>query len=342
MPFAIEGQDLRGRLARLGPVVDDILNRHDYPEPVARILGEALTLVALVGSALKFDGIFTLQTKSDGTIKTMVADYRAPGALRGYVAFDAARLSLFGKAPSFRALMGRGYLALTIDQGPGMEPYQGIVNLDGDNLAECADGYFRDSEQIPTKLQLSVARESHRGPNGLVTQWRSGGIMLQFLPPSSQPEDRAAGGDWDFRPVPEDGTAAADAWARAQALMATVQDDELTDPTLSSERLLFRLFHEDGVRVFGAEAIRFQCRCGPERVRTMLSGFGADEINDMAVDGVIEITCEFCSTRYSFKPEAFLAESHGTGYQETGSQETGSQETGSQETGSQPADVDQV
>jgi molecular chaperone Hsp33 len=314
LPFSIEGHNLRGRLVRLGPLVDGVLSRHDYPEPVARILGEALALVALVGSALKFDGIFTLQTKSDGPIKTLVADFRAPGSLRGYAGFDAARIeAVCAQGPAdFRDLMGQGYLALTIDQGAGMEPYQGIVNLDGDNLAECADAYFRDSEQIPTRLRLALARESHRGPNGLVTQWRAGGIMLQYLPPSSSATDAEKSddppGEWEFHPSPEDGSAEADAWARAMALIGTIQDDELADPTLSAERLLYRLFHEDGVRVFTPLALAFACRCGAERVRTVLSGFDAAELADMAVDGKIEVTCEFCSARYGFTPEELHAQ----------------------------------
>lgn len=314
MPFAIEGHDLRGRLVRLGPLVDQVLSRHDYPEPVARILGEALALVALVGSALKFNGIFTLQTKSDGPIKTLVADYRAPGALRGYVALDQDKLGpiLAADRPAdFQRLMGEGYLALTIDQGAGMEPYQGIVGLDGDNLAECADSYFRDSEQIPTRLRLALARETHRSADGLVTQWRAGGLMLQYLPPSNLPEDQKAigrqAGDWVFQPTPEDGSAEADAWTRAQALIATIGDDELTDPNLSSEQLLYRLFHEDGVRVYPAMDVRFACRCGPERVRNVLSGFAQEELGDMLIDGKVEVTCEFCASRYAFSLDELKA-----------------------------------
>lgn len=305
LPFAIEGQDLRGRLARLGPLVDTVLGRHDYPEPVSRILGEALTLVALVGSALKFQGIFTLQTKSDGPVRMIVADYRAPRDVRGYVALDAeayAERAAAGRV-GFRDLVGDGYLALTIDSGAG-EPYQGIVALDGDDLSACAGAYFRDSEQIPTRLRLAVARETVRTGAGPVSRWRAGGLMLQYLPPAgpgAEGEERERG----FNPTPEDGTAEAEAWQRALALIATVGDDELTDPHLAGDRLLYRLFHEDGVRAFDATPVAFGCRCGPERVRNVLAGFEAAELADMAVDGQIIATCEFCASKYVFAPDEF-------------------------------------
>jgi molecular chaperone Hsp33 len=297
LPFAIEGHDLRGRLARLGPLVDTVLNRHDYPEPVSRVLGEALALVALVGSALKFEGVFTLQTKSDGPIKMLVADFRAPGDLRGYAGIDSDRLlelTARTPAPSFRQLMGEGYLALTIDPGQEMERYQGIVALEGDSLADCADSYFRDSEQIPTQLRLAVARQTTRSADGPVTHWRAGGLLLQYLP-------RSGGADVD--PMPAAGSVEGDAWAKARALMATVGDDELTDPTLPGDRLLYRLFHEDGVRAYKPLAVGFGCRCGPERVKNILSGFGREELSDLVIDGRIVAKCEFCSAEYAFAPD---------------------------------------
>lgn len=289
-PFQIESSNLRGRLVRLGPVIDSVLRRHDYPAPVATLLGEALTLCAALASALKFDGVFTLQAKGDGAISMLVADYRSPGDLRGYASFDAAKLQQatkradggFETAPVPR-LLGAGYLAFTVDQGPDTERYQGIVALEGATLADCAHAYFRQSEQLEAGIRLAVERD----PAG---QWHSGALMLQRLPPKP-------GADLDEEE---------DAWRRALTFLGTVRQDELARATPTPRQLLYRLFHEDGVRAFEPVLLREKCRCSEERVLGVLRSFPAGEREEMAAAGPhkgrIRVTCEFCNRDYDFDP----------------------------------------
>jgi molecular chaperone Hsp33 len=285
-PFQIDPFALRGRLVRLGPTVDRILSQHDYPEPVAAILGEAVTLAIVLAGALKYDGVFTLQTKSDGPVRLLVADVSTEGAVRGYAQYDperleaAASLGRPGESPSVPDLIGSGYIAFTVDQGEHTERYQGIVELAGATLAECAQHYFRQSEQIQAGIKLSVARS---GENG---SWRAGGLMLQRVPPE--------GG---HRVLPDD---VEDGWRRAMVLMSSATPAELVDPQLSPRRLLFRLFHEDGVRVYDTHPLDARCRCSRERIERILRALPADEIEDMRKEGVATVTCEFCNTRYTF------------------------------------------
>ena len=289
-PFQIDPFALRGRLVRLGPTVDRILSQHDYPEPVAAILGEAITLAVLLAGALKYDGIFTLQTKSDGPVRLIVADVSTEGAVRGYAQYDRERLDGVpaqgaGRSPSVPELIGRGYIAFTVDQGEHTERYQGIVELIGATLAECAQHYFRQSEQIQAGIKLSAARS---GPGGT---WRAGGLMLQRVPPE--------GGYTVIADDVEDG------WRRAMVLMSSATPAELVDPELSPHRLLFRLFHDEGVRVFRTHPIEARCRCSSERIGRILRSFPADDIEELRKDKVISVTCEFCNTRYEFAGEDF-------------------------------------
>lgn len=278
--FQIESAGLRGRLVRFGPLLDRILARHDYPDAVSRLLAEAIALTAALATTLKFDGIFTLQCKGDGAVSMLVADYRPPGILRGYAAFDSARLPPESGGPLglVQRLLGAGYLAFTVDQGEHTERYQGIVPLEGATLADCIGHYFRQSEQIGTGIRVAAARTDQG--------WRAGAILLQRLP-SENP----------LAPVDE---TAEDAWRRALVLLGTVKDSELTDARLSPNDLLFRLFHEDGVRVWDPTAVTEACRCNQERVVTVLRSFSREEIEDMVVDGSVTATCEFCSSRYHF------------------------------------------
>jgi len=288
-PFQIDPFALRGRLVRLGPSVDRILSQHDYPEPVAAILGEAIALAVLLAGALKYDGIFTLQTKSDGPVRLIVADVSTEGAVRGYAQYDRERLDSVstpaGSSPSVPDLIGSGYIAFTVDQGEHTERYQGIVELIGATLAECAQHYFRQSEQIQAGIKLSVARS---GDNGA---WRAGGLMLQRVPPE--------GGYTVIADDVEDG------WRRAMVLMSSATPGELVDPELSPHRLLFRLFHDEGVRVFRTHPIEARCRCSSERIGRILRSFPAEDVEDMHKDEVISVTCEFCNTRYEFAGEDF-------------------------------------
>src|SRR6059058_734554 len=268
LPFEVAALDLRGRLTRLGPSLDDILNKHDYPPAVGKLLGEAIVLTTLLGSSLKFEGRFILQTQTDGPVSFLIVDFQAPDRLRAYARFDAKRLK---DGQDSGALLGRGHLAMTIDQGPEMSRYQGLVPLEGGDLEQAAHEYFSRSEQIPTRVRLAVAEEFRAGEGGPRRHWRAGGILLQFLPNSPDRARRADLDPGDAPPgttphvLPED-----DAWVEGRSLVATVDDIELLDPTLSSERLAFRLFHERGVRVFRATPVAAQCSCSRHGVENML------------------------------------------------------------------------
>jgi molecular chaperone Hsp33 len=302
LPFAIAPLDVRGRVTRLGAAVDHILRKHAYPEPVSRLVGEALVLCALLGSSLKIDGRFQLQTRTDGPVDMLVVDFDAPDRLRAFARFDADRLAADHRLNNAE-LLGHGHLALTIDRGPEMSRYQGVVSLDRQGLEAAADQYFRQSEQIPTLVRLAVAQNV----TDAGTEWRAGGLLLQFLPES---EERKRQADLDPGDAPE-GTPKPtfdedDAWAEAKALAATVEDHELVDPTLSSERLLYRLFHERGVSVFEPQDLRDACRCSTERIEAMLRSFTPTERHDMiGPDGRIGVTCEFCGTHRDFDPAQF-------------------------------------
>ena len=285
-PFRIDPFALRGRLVRLGPTIDRILSQHAYPEPVAAMLGEAITLAVVLAGALKYDGIFTLQTKGDGPIRLIVADVSTSGALRGYAQYDEAKLenALSGARMtamlSVPRLLGSGYIAFTVDQGEDTDRYQGIVELAGTTLAECAQHYFRQSEQIQAGIKLSVGRAGQHGA------WRAGGLMLQRVPPE--------GGYGVIADDVEDG------WRRAMVLMSSATAAELVDPDLSPHRLLFRLFHEDGVRVFDTHSLEARCRCSRERIEGILRLFSPDELDEMRQEGVTTVTCEFCNQTYLF------------------------------------------
>lgn len=291
-PFQIEGMNVRGRAVRFGTVVDQILKAHDYPEPIAKILGEMLVLAGMLGSIMKFDGIVTLQTKSAGPVPMMVADYERRedgiGHVRGYADIDQQKLATYGKNPSFNGMIGSkgGYLALTIDQGENMDRYQGIVELKGETLAEVARNYFQNSEQTPTEIRLNCDRDPVSG------NWRAGGIMVQHLARGEAGQERILDRETQEH------------WDRASILMSSVKSEELLDPQLDLDQLLFRLYNEDGVRVFEPSSMMHKCRCSRERLHTVLKGFSDDDIKDMTKEnGLIDVNCQFCNTTYHFKPE---------------------------------------
>jgi molecular chaperone Hsp33 len=298
MPFEVKPLGVRGRIVRLGPVIDDILQRHDYPAPVSALLAEALALTAMLGATLKFDGKFILQTKTDGPVDMIVADFLSPNGVRGYARFNKAKVEAL-TAPTQQDLLGKGFLAMTVDQGSDMERYQGIVPLDGTTLASAADTYFRQSEQIPTQLRLVSGPLLARGEK--TTHWRSGAIMVQHLPAEGgiSPVSFSSGDNPEGEePVPED-----DNWVKAKLLLDTVEHHELLDPTLTAEELLYRLYHEDGVTVYPASDIIRHCTCSVESVEAMLRNFSPEERADMVENGEINVICEFCSSAYRFKPE---------------------------------------
>lgn len=298
LPFRAETSGVMGRLVRLGPAADRILKGHGYPEPVSAVLGEALCLTSLLGAALKSGSKLILQTKTDGPISTLVVQNDGPGRLRGYASFDAGGIA---RAKDEEKLLGKGHLAMTIDPGGDRDRYQGIVALDGHTLAEAALDYFRQSEQLPTFLRLAVGKHYASDPDGEKRWlWRAGGLMLQHLSPeggtAAPLQDRLKGDGTGYEPD--------DNWERTRILAATVEDHELIDPALSGERLLYRLFHEEGVRAYGAKAVEAYCGCSRERLGGIMSQFDAGELDGMAADtGSIEVTCEFCSAKYAFQRE---------------------------------------
>src|SRR5437899_6441681 len=300
LPFEVASLDLRGRLTRLGPALDDVLTRHDYPPPVAKLLGEAIVLTTLLGSSLKFEGRFILQTQTDGPVSFMIVDFQAPDRLRAYARFDAKRLT---EGQDSGALLGRGHLAVTIDQGPDMSRYQGMVALEGGSLEDAAHEYFLLSEQIPARVRIVVGEE-WRGGEGPRHRWRAGGMLLQFLPKAPE---RARQADLHPGDAPDGAVTHAvaedDAWVEGQSLIGTVEDVELIDPDLSGERLLYRLFHERGVRVFTPLPLRAQCSCSREAVSAMLKSFAPKDRAEMVKDDKVVVTCEFCSSVYQFTPQ---------------------------------------
>lgn len=282
--FQIEGWPVRGRIVRLGDAVHEILTRHDYPEAVANLLGEACALAALVGSSLKFDGRLIVQAQGDGPVAYVVVDYDTSGALRGYCRYDADRVAELTTGfirPGARSLLGQGVFIMTVDQGPDMDRYQGVTAIEGETLALCAEQYFAQSEQTPTRIRLAVGQaDSGEGPT-----WRAGGLLIQNIAGDETRGDTA------------------DAWVRAQALFETTGEDELIDPTLPAETLLWRLFNEDGVRLFEPKALKAFCRCSPERIAGVLESFSLEERLDMVEDdGMVRVTCEYCSRVYELEP----------------------------------------
>lgn len=275
-PFQLEDSSLCGRVLRMGSSIHDILARHDYPDSVSRLTGQAAVLSLLLSSMLKYDGIFTLQTKGDGPVSMVVADVSRGGVVRACATYDAALLRAGDDDAG--ALLGSGHLAFTVDQGDDMDRYQGIVALTGESLQDSVQHYFSQSEQIATGIRIAVGKDG-------TGQWRAGGIMLQRLPEE--------GGI-------NRGEAEEDDWRRAMVLLQSCTEEELRDPSLTQEDLLFRLFHEGGVRVYDPAAVEEGCRCSPERAEQIIAAMSDEDRHDMTVDGKITVTCEFCSREYAF------------------------------------------
>ena len=306
IPFQVEPLDVRGRAVQLGPLLDQIFDRHQYPQAVNKLLAEAITLTVLLGTTLKFDGKFILQTKTDGPVPMIVVDFKTPQSVRAYAQFDSDKISELEKSgdAQIKQLLGTGILAMTIDQGQYTQRYQGIVELDGIGFEEVARRYFRQSEQIPTEVRLAVSEILTRQDDGQPSHnWIAGGLMVQFLPDSEERmrlKDLPGGDGGDEDSFEED-----DAWSETLALMNTIDDVELTDPSIEPERLLYRLFHEHGTRVSESTKVVDDCSCSNESIRAVLSNFNSEQISDSVEDGQIRVTCEFCSKKYSFMPDEF-------------------------------------
>lgn len=280
LSFTLDEAASRGRMVRLGEALHDIIRRHNYPEPVNRLVAQAVTLSATLASALKFDGIFTLQTKGDGPVSRVVADITSAGDVRACATFDAERLAALPADAAFTDLVGKGYLAFTVDQGADFERYQGIVELQGDGFDSSVTHYFRQSEQVPTGLRLSVGvdEEGH---------WRGGAIMVQRLPDESElGKPRASNLE--------------DSWRHSMVVLTTATAAELQGPDPAGLQLVYNIFHEQEPQASGWSALQRGCRCSRARIEEVLSSIPRAELLDLRVDGVVEVSCEFCNEAYRF------------------------------------------
>lgn len=305
LPFQVEALDVRGRVARLGPALDQILRGHDYPPAVSRLLGEAVILNVLFATALKLDGRVVLQIQSNGPVSLLVTDFSTPEAMRGYARFDREAIEALSTDATFADIVGEGSLAITVEPNANVRRYQGVVQLAGNSLEEVALSYFTQSEQIPTMIRLAVAETLERQPGGEPRRiWRGGGVAVQFLPAA---QERIIVRDLDPGDAPGDATRDErdddDAWVEASARAQSAMDHELVDPAITAERLLLRLFHQRDVRVFDAFTLSADCRCSSTRITAMLQQFGDDDRASMVEDGVIKVKCEFCNAQYIFDPQ---------------------------------------
>lgn len=304
-PFQVDRADVRGRLVRLGPAVDRILGGHEYPEPVANLLGELLVVAVATAGAFKFQGMLSLQTQSDGVVPLMIAEYRAPSegedrdtrpaSLRGYARFDAGKVTEAMRAHTpegslMKRLLGNGTLAFTVEPTPGSDRYQGITALDGPSIVESVHSYFRQSEQFDAAIRVDVGRIARMSINGnSVTrgdssEWRAGGVLIQRMPGKKGAERSD------------------DEWRRALTLVGSVGRLDLLDPSLAARDMLHHLFPEDDVRAYQPVKVEARCRCSRDRVDMVLRSFPKNEIAEMVVNGEVSVTCEFCNARYGFAP----------------------------------------
>lgn len=284
---------VRGHVVRLSGSIDTILSAHNNAEKkfndvLSRFVGETAVLVTMMGASLKFDGKLILQVQGDGPVSMVVADYNADGSLRATASVPGDE-PLAQTATTLSELLGTGHMAMTVDQGADMERYQGVTPLDGDSLETAIVSYFQQSEQIPTAVRLAVGKIALPGGR---EYWRAGGIIAQYVP-----------GEGGIRERGESVLLAEDdqeSWNRAEAFLSTTKDDELLDPNLPAENLLYRLFHEDGVRIFDAKRVFAECACSAEKITTVLQRYEEDDLKGMLEDGLIRVTCDFCRHEYIF------------------------------------------
>ena len=306
LPFQLDRSDIRGRVARLDGVLDNVLAQHDYPPVIEALVAEMALLTALIGQTVKLRWKLSLQVRGDGPARLIATDYYAPenegepGRIRAYASFDETRLDL--KADPFSQI-GKGYFAILIDQGPDMTPYQGITPIAGGSLSACAQTYFAQSEQLPTRFALAYGRSSEPGGP---ESWRAGGMVLQHMPKAS-PFVASEGGSGEAGLLESsdilDGEAGEN-WSRANILLDTVEELELVGPSIHPTDLLTRLFHEEQPRVYEPQPVEFGCTCSEDRVRQSLSIYSARDIGHMTRDdGTVTADCQFCGSHYSFDPK---------------------------------------
>ena len=313
LPFQLDTSDIRGRIARLDGVLDEVLAQHDYPAPIEALVAEAAMLTALIGQTIKLRWKLSIQVRGDGPARLIATDYHGPsvegepGRIRAYASYDADRLPEAGDPFS---MIGQGYFAILIDQGPDMEPYQGITPIAGGSLSTCAETYFAQSEQIPTRFALSFGRSAMPGEG---ESWRAGGVMIQHMPKASPFAKDGASGEGGLLVASDivDGDAGEN-WSRVNILLDTVEELELIGPRLAPTDLLYRLFHEESPRVFDAQPVRFGCTCSPDKVRQSLSIYSAKDIGHMTTDeGIVTADCQFCGAHYQFDPTTLGFEAKG-------------------------------
>ncbi len=305
LPFQLDRTGTRGRVARLDGVLQTVLSQHEYPPSIEALIAEMSLLTALIGQTIKLRWKLSLQVRGDGPARLIATDYYGPSEdgssarIRAYASYDAERLEPTGDPFD---QIGKGYFAILIDQGEGMVPYQGITPISGGSLSACAETYFAQSEQIPTRFALSYGQSQQPGE---LLHWRAGGIMLQQMPEAS-PEVSGGGSGEDGLLQAEDvlDDDSAEAWSHVNILLDTAEDIELIGPSVQPTELLVRLFHEDGPRVFDAQQVEFGCTCSPERVRQSLSIYSAKDIGHMVTDdGIVTADCQFCGAHYEFDPD---------------------------------------
>ncbi len=290
LPFQLDRSDIRGRVARLDTALERVLARHAYPPAVEALVAEAALLTAMIGQTIKLRWRLSLQVRGDGPIRLIATDYYAPeedgrpAQIRAYASFDAERLS--DETPAFSQI-GNGYFAILIDQGRNMTPYQGITPISGRSLSDCAETYFQQSEQLPTRFSLGFGRAILPGQS---EKWRAGGVMLQHMPQTAGASPR------ERETIEED-------WSRANLLLDTVEDLELVGPNVQPPELLLRLFHEEAPRVFDPQAVHFGCSCSEDKVRQSLSIYSAKDIATMTTpEGTVTADCQFCGAHYVMDP----------------------------------------
>ncbi|MFD0859520.1 Hsp33 family molecular chaperone HslO [Roseovarius aquimarinus] len=320
LPFQLDNSDIRGRIARLDGVLGGILKQHEYPPVVEALVAEMAILTALIGQTIKLRWKLSLQVQSNGPVRMIATDYYGPqvegepARIRAYASYDPARLT---EADPF-AQVGEGYFAIMIDQGKGTTPYQGITPLAGGSLSACAEAYFAQSEQIPTRFSLSFGRSTETGG---VEHWRAGGIMLQHMPKASPFAPATDGGTGEGGLLqPEDvvpNGPEGENWSRANILLDTVDALELIGPSVAPTDLLLRLFHEEAPRVFDAQPVRFGCTCSEDRVRQSLSIYSARDIATMTTEeGFVTADCQFCGAHYEMDPATLGFEADDPGGQD--------------------------
>ncbi|WP_170771381.1 Hsp33 family molecular chaperone HslO [Ruegeria lacuscaerulensis] len=302
LPFQLDVSDMRGRVARLDGVLDGILKQHDYPEKVEALVAEMALLTALIGQTVSLRWKLSLQVQSKGAVRMIATDYYAPQAegeparIRAYASFDHDKLT--DAAPFDQ--VGEGYFAILIDQGEGTQPYQGITPLAGGSLSACAEAYFAQSEQLPTRFSLSFGKSTEPGVG---EHWRAGGVMLQHMPKAS-PFAASGQGAGEILTANDlvDGEEGEN-WGRVNILLDTVDDLELIGPSIAPTDLLIRLFHEEQPRVYDAQPVQFGCTCSEDRVRQSLSIYSAKDIEKMTTpEGDVSADCQFCGAHYVLDP----------------------------------------